>query len=278
MPSDENRPPANIRSFDRRHATVALLLVGLLIGLPLADFGPLPLRELAGDLTGVRPPPHPVEGAAAPVPQGAPVVPSSSPTEAGAPENGADPAERKADAEKAVADEPAPASDAKALAATTPAPVAQPVPIPPVAKIYFDMRQEELSPEARDVLAPFVAYLNENADAAVRIFGYYPRGDSASGPNAALMWRRTLAVREAFERAGIAANRVMTLRPIDAKNGTGPTARRIDVAIAPSSASPSKSRRTKSKTRWRPNRDEIPRAETQREEIRLGEVHRGEIF
>lgn len=114
--------------------------------------------------------------------------------------------------------EPAPVAEPK------PEPKVEPQPAPaPVVKvepmkqnIFFDINQSVIRADQAYKIDELSAYLNEHPKANVSIIGYADKGTGNSRINDRLSKERAVAVSEALQAKGIAANRIIT----DAKGDT----------------------------------------------------------
>jgi outer membrane protein OmpA-like peptidoglycan-associated protein len=187
--------PSGLRSFNRWHWILMLILAALLLLLPMfTSIGPNSYLKCGAPAATAVAPVAPVAAPVAP-----PVVVAPAP-----------------------APEPAPKPPAPAL----PAP-------PPAAKVYFASDKYVLPDTAAATLAPIVDYLKAHPSAKALISGFHdPRGDKAYNEELAL--NRARSVRTSLEKSGIDKARIDMAKPADS-TGTGPNpeARRVEVSIAP---------------------------------------------
>ncbi len=205
------------------HLIGALLLAVLLAVLPLFGIGPTTWsdRPAAADM-------RPLAKSSAPallslnVHASPPAVAASSVPPAPEPAAIAVPSP---EASASASAEPMPApSPAPSPAAAAPAPL-------PRADIYFELEDDDPPADARQRLAPIVAYLKAEPDAKVRISGYHEASGNRAY-NQDLAARREVAVRGALERAGIRRDRIIITQPVEtASSGKAQQARRTAVTI-----------------------------------------------
>ncbi len=188
----------SLRTYNRWHGAVALVLGALLLLLPWTlGIGPNSWRDCL-----------PVRAAAAPVTP-APVTPSpATPAPVTSP-----PAART---------EPPPAP-----------PTAAPAPIP-TATVYFELDKASLPADTNNTLAEVVAYLRAHGGAKAVVSGFHDRQGHSVTHNQELALNRARAVRTALDRAGIAPDRIVLNKPPDTLGtGSNDEARRVQVAIQP---------------------------------------------
>jgi K(+)-stimulated pyrophosphate-energized sodium pump len=115
-----------------------------------------------------------------------------------------------------------------------PAPAAEPAPaaaIPSLAKLYFEVGNNDLPNDAGETMKPIIEYLKANATSKAVISGYHdPTGDKAQ--NEVLAKNRAKAVLEALKTAGIEEERIVMQKPQEtAGSGNDAEARRVEVSI-----------------------------------------------
>lgn len=194
--------PSGLRSFNRWHLILGLILLLLLFLLPrLFGIGPNTWRQCAAGAAA------PV--AAAPAVEAAPAAPAPAP---------------------APAPVPAPAPMAAAAPVTAPAAAAVPA-APPAVKLYFRTASFTVPNDAAAKLAPVVDYLKANPSAVAVISGFHdPRGRKAT--NEELAHNRARSVRGVLESAGIAKERFDMAKPQETTgNGNDAEARRVEVSV-----------------------------------------------
>lgn len=186
--------PSGLRSFNRWHLVIAVMLALLLLLLPwLFNMGPNSWRtDCAAQPAAMAP------TAKTPLVALSPVAPTASP------------------------EMPVPAA---------PAAAPELPPVPSVAKLYFSTAQAALPDKAGDTLAPVIAHLRAVPSARAVISGFHDaRGDKAA--NEALALERARTVRAALEAGGIARERIDMAKPLETE-GTGnlDEARRVEVGV-----------------------------------------------
>lgn len=101
----------------------------------------------------------------------------------------------------------------------------------PVAVLYFELAKSDLPGEAPTVVARVVEAVKVDARAQVFLSGFHDAsGDAAR--NADLARQRAKAVRAALRDAGIAADRVVLVRPaVTTGDGSNREARRVEIRV-----------------------------------------------
>ena len=192
--------PDGLRSFNRWHLIVGLILLLLLFLLPaLFGIGPNTWRQCAAAAAPV---------AAAPAVEAAPAAPAApAPAPSPAPAT-------------------APAAPAPAVQATAASPAA-----PPAAKLYFRTASFTAPADAEAKLASVVGFLKANPSAAALVSGFHDsRGNPVS--NETLAHNRARTVRGLLESAGISKERIEMAKPQQTTgDGNNAEARRVEVSI-----------------------------------------------
>jgi outer membrane protein OmpA-like peptidoglycan-associated protein len=140
-------------------------------------------------------------------------------------------------ASPSAAAEPSTDDGAQAAAgAAKPAPpgAGGPVPVPgaPVARLYFEPNQAWPTGEVGPRLAPVLARLKADPDTKALVRGFHDRRGSAE-LNEALAQRRAQTVRRILIREGVAADRIVLVKPQQTKGGgSDREARRVEVTVA----------------------------------------------
>lgn len=105
------------------------------------------------------------------------------------------------------------------------------VAIPSAAKVYFGSGVHRLPADGTTLLAPIIAWLNDNPDSKAVISGFHdPTGDYAS--NQRLAKKRAESVLNAMTNQGVDANRLEMRKPeVTQGDGSLAEARRVEVSI-----------------------------------------------
>ena len=101
------------------------------------------------------------------------------------------------------------------------------------AVLYFGVNASTLPDDGAKGLEGVIAALKANPDAKVSISGYHSAAGSLAA-NQQLAKARAFAVRDALQGAGIAADRVVLEKPVQAEanlSGEDPKARRVEVSL-----------------------------------------------
>lgn len=101
--------------------------------------------------------------------------------------------------------------------------------VPELVRLYFDTGKSDLPPDAASSLAAIADWAKADASAKIGLSGFHDkRGDAAA--NAVLARSRAAAARDALVAAGVAAERIVMVKPQEAVGGDDDReARRVEV-------------------------------------------------
>jgi outer membrane protein OmpA-like peptidoglycan-associated protein len=103
---------------------------------------------------------------------------------------------------------------------------------PAAVKLYFDTGKSAVQTDAKTLLAETVKYGNASPNSKIQISGFHDKRGSAAA-NAELAKNRAKAVRDLLQAAGLAADRMILVPPVELVGSTDDReARRVDVSIA----------------------------------------------
>jgi outer membrane protein OmpA-like peptidoglycan-associated protein len=103
---------------------------------------------------------------------------------------------------------------------------------PGAVKLYFDTGKSAVQADAKVLLADIIKYGNASPNSKIQISGFHDkRGGTAA--NAELAKNRAKAVRDLLQAAGLAADRMILVPPVElVGSADDKEARRVDVSIA----------------------------------------------
>jgi outer membrane protein OmpA-like peptidoglycan-associated protein len=199
MPNTRIMSADALKSFNRTHGIVGLLLAALLALLPFfTSIGPNSWKRCGSSASGAALP------AAAPAVAPAVLAPTVT--------------------------APSVATDSVTVA-PTPTSVANDV--PPAARIYFALDRFNVPNGVDTTLSLVVSYLKSHPTAKAAVMGFHDERGSADH-NAMLANNRARSVRARLQRAGIAADRIVTNTPqLTVGSGSNDEARRVEVSVMP---------------------------------------------
>ena len=232
--------PAQYSRFSRWHKIIALLLLLLLFLLWMFGYGPNAyLKCLPNSAAKVE-----VPAAAVTAPAPTPPIVARAPEPVAAPQPPEPAAITPSDPATTTMEAPPPpptAAEAEAPA-TAELPPAKPAIAPssppakakgsrPSARLYFASTKHDLPGDVANRLAKVIEYLGANPTARVALSGFHDRFGSRSY-NLQLAEKRAAAVRQALEKAGIRANRIVLKKPTETTgSGKSDEARRVEVKV-----------------------------------------------
>ncbi len=103
---------------------------------------------------------------------------------------------------------------------------------PAAVKLYFDTGKSAVQADAKTLLAEIVKYGNASPNSKIQISGFHDKRGSVAA-NAELAKNRAKAVRDLLQAAGLAADRMILVPPVELVGSADDReARRVDVSIA----------------------------------------------